>query len=206
MLDTRTSPASAEAAIRAAMCTARPPRSAALDLSRVHPSPDLHPDRRHIADHGEGAPDGGHRPIEGREEPVPRRRHLPPAEPLELGAHQSVMLIEHVAPRAIPHLRGHRRRVDDVGEQQGREHAIGIGAGARPGQELLDLVEQRVDALREREMVGSRQLDEPRPLDRRGRLAGMLDRDSQFPVRLITSVGVRIDGGAPLISASIVCQ
>jgi hypothetical protein len=57
------------------------------------------------------------RPIEGREEAVAGHRHLSPSEPSELGAHQVVMLIEHVAPGAVAQLGGELRGADDVGEQ-----------------------------------------------------------------------------------------
>jgi len=64
-------------------------------------------------------------------------------------------------------LGGQRGRVDDVGEQQRRQHPIRVGLCAGAGEELFDLIQQAVDPLGERQMIGARQLDEPRALDRR---------------------------------------
>jgi hypothetical protein len=49
-----------------------------------------------------------------------------PAEPYELSPHPRVLLGEQVAPTAVAELDQFRRRADDVGEENGREHAVGL--------------------------------------------------------------------------------
>ena len=133
MLETRTSPGSAHAATRDAMCTASPPRSA----PRTSTSPVCTPARIcNPRDRTASAAASAHRTADtgrsnDREEPIPRRRDLASAEALELGTHERVMLIEEVPPPTIAHLGREARRVHDVGEQQRGEHPIGVGAGPR---------------------------------------------------------------------------
>jgi len=84
------------------------------------------------------------------------------------------VLVEQVATAPVAQLGGQRGRVHDVGEQQRRQHPIRVGPGAGAGEELLELVHQAVDAFGERQMVGARQLDELRALDRRRGHPGLL--------------------------------
>ena len=84
------------------------------------------------------------------------------------------------------------------------QHPIRVGARPRAGEELLDLVEQAVDALRERQMVGARQLDEPGALDIAAASRDCSTGTIRLPVRLSTRVGVRIKGRTSATSAFIV--
>jgi hypothetical protein len=85
------------------------------------------------------------------------------------------VLVEHVPPAPVSQLRGEGGGVDNVGEQQRREHPIRVGPRPDTGGELFDLIQQAVDALRERQMVDARQLDEPGALDRRRGQPGLLN-------------------------------
>jgi hypothetical protein len=165
---------------------------------------DLERQRPHRFDHGKGAPHRRDRTVEGCEEAVPGGCDLPAAEAGRLAAAELVVLVEHVAPASVSHLRGERGRVHDVGEQQRGQHPIRVGARPRAGEELLDLIHQAVDALRERQMVGARQLDELRALNRRRGARDCSTGTIGLPIRLSTSVGVRIDGRTSATSAFIV--
>jgi len=80
------------------------------------------------------------------------------------------MPVEHVAPAAVTHLRRERRRIADVGEQERREDAIGVGERPRAREELLDLADEFIDPLREGEVIGAGQ----------DHAAGALDRSRSF--------------------------
>lgn len=107
-------------------------------------------------------------PVERGQEPVARTVDLPAAQSQKLAAHECVVALEHVAPAAIAELDRLRRRVDDVGEEHGREHPLRLGVRPRSG--LPDLVQEAshldLDAIRiriaERQVPHARELDESR--------------------------------------------
>jgi hypothetical protein len=86
-----------------------------------------------------------------------------------------VVPFEEVPPAAIAEARGLLRRADDVREQHGGEHPVGLGAVPHAREELLDLVEDRVGVLPPGHVVLARQLDVPRPRDPPGHVAAALD-------------------------------
>src|SRR5437762_13298852 len=88
-----------------------------------------------------------HRPrrtVEGRHEAVAEVLDLAPAKPLQLLPHRLVVAIEQRAPLPVAKLGGAPRRIDDVGEHDRREHPVHILLAARPGEELLDLIDKAV--------------------------------------------------------------
>ena len=85
------------------------------------------------------------------------------------------MPVEQLAPTAVAefgHLLG---RTDDVGEEDGRQHAIGLGrlplAGLEVGEEPLDLCEERFRVALPRGEVVAGKLDEPRAANVLGEVA-----------------------------------
>ena len=52
-----------------------------------------------------------------------------PCQRVDLGATHLVVAIQELPPLAVPHLRGPRGRVDDVREEDGREHPVGVLRG-----------------------------------------------------------------------------
>jgi hypothetical protein len=116
------------------------------------------PDRR-------GAADGADRPVEAGEEAVAGRIHLNPAEARKLPADGSVVLVQKLAPAAVAKLRHHLGRADDVREQYGRQHPIGLElfplSGSDLGAEPLDLGEERVRVADCRGEVAAGKLDKP---------------------------------------------
>jgi hypothetical protein len=85
------------------------------------------------------------------------------------------MPLQHIAPRAVAERCGTRRRVDDVGEQDGRQHAVGVAGRTHAGHELLDLVQHDVLVADPRDVVVARQLEEPRVRDVAGDPAALVD-------------------------------
>jgi hypothetical protein len=63
------------------------------------------------------------------------------------------MSLEDLTPATIADCCGLLGRADDVGEQNRRKHAIGLGAPSHARQELLDLVEDLVLVAEKRQMV-----------------------------------------------------
>src|SRR4029453_8282529 len=97
-----------------------------LALPCVEPGPNLEAEVLHRVDDRAGTADRARRSVERGEEAVTGGVELLPAEPHELSPHQRVVLGEQVAPTAVAELDQFRRRADDVGEENGREHAVGL--------------------------------------------------------------------------------
>ena len=94
-----------------------------------------------VAD-GAGAADGAGGAVEGGQEAVARGIELPAAESDDLAANRGVVGLEEIPPGTIPDGRGGRSGAHDVGEENGRQHPIGLGTAPDAGEELLDLVQQ----------------------------------------------------------------
>ena len=71
-----------------------------------------------------GAADRARRTVEAGEESVAGRVDLDAAMAHQLLAHELMMLLQHVSPTAVTERGGTLARADDVGEQNGREHAV----------------------------------------------------------------------------------
>ena len=128
------------------MCTASPPMSSPrdLDLAGVQADPDLETEiGRRVSDRSRAA-DRARRPVEGGEEPVAGRLHFATAERLELVADGGVVIVEELLPTAVAERCRPLGRADDVGEHDRGEHPVGLGCDPRAGQELPDLLDDRV--------------------------------------------------------------
>ena len=77
-----------------------------LDLSRVNTCSDSDPDRPKRIANGLCASNGAPGPIEGGEEPVPCLVYLTSTTTGQLSANDDVVLVEKIAPAAIPQVRG----------------------------------------------------------------------------------------------------
>ena len=90
-----------------------------------------------------------------------------------------VVALEQLAPASVAQ-RAAAVSVDadDVGEEHGGEHALGLGMPAHAGQELLDLVEDRLGVVEVRQVVCSGQLDQLRARESSGPCSGCLRRAS----------------------------
>jgi hypothetical protein len=80
-------------------------------------SPDVDAQRAHARGDLGRAPDGARRAVEGRDEAVAGRVHLPAAEPFELRPDQTVVRGEELQPFLVSHPGGQFGRPDDVREQ-----------------------------------------------------------------------------------------
>jgi len=69
---------------------------------------------------------------------------LTAAETLELTPHRGMVRVEELTPAPVADLACAFGRADNVREQHGREHAVGLVRLAHSGQELPDLVEDLV--------------------------------------------------------------
>src|SRR5207245_10346384 len=105
-----------------------------------------------------GAADRTCRPIERREEAVSCRVDLSAAKAFERDAHDAVMLGQEIAPLEVAERHRALGGSDDVREEHGGQHAIGIGTAAHTSEELLELVEDGVSA-EERPLVVAVELD-----------------------------------------------
>ena len=90
------------------------------------------------------APYRPRRPVERGEEAVASNIGLVSTKPLELGTHQAIERFKQVTPAAIPEFCGLLGRAHDIHEENGGEQPVGLRAVPDAGQELLDLVQDRV--------------------------------------------------------------
>src|SRR6185369_384701 len=109
-----------------------------LDLTGVQTGADLEPEAADRTSDCTCTADRARGSVERRQQAVADELDLAPAESLEMPAYHVVMLIEQLVPAPVAERDGTPGRIDDVGEQDGGEHAIGIGHGAYAGEELLD--------------------------------------------------------------------
>ena len=72
---------------------------------------------------------------------------------------------EQVTPPAVSELGRPLRRADDVGEEHSREDTVGLRRRPRAGEELFNLVGNRVRVPGRDPVVGARELDELRARD-----------------------------------------
>jgi hypothetical protein len=88
------------------------------------------------------------------------------------------VFVQELAPPPVSDARGELGRADDVGEQHGREHAVGLRRRSQARDELLDLLEHPVLIASPKEVVGSRDPHELRPGDVIGEVFGVADREA----------------------------
>src|SRR5207302_828841 len=131
-----------------------------LALARVHADADLHAELTRLRGDRERAPQRARgRAFEGREEAVAHGLDLATPEAEELLADGVVVAREEIAPAAIAELCGTRGGVDNVREHDRQQRPREVATAAGPGEELLDLLEDRVHVAHERKRVAALELD-----------------------------------------------
>ena len=139
------------------------------------PGPDLEPQLADAVADRDRTADRAGRAVERREEPVADDLDLVAAEPLELTAHDPVVVGQQGLPADVAELGRPLGRADDVGEQDGRQHASRLRRRPDAGDERLDLGDHRVEVAGPDEVVGAGQLDVPGVGDVLGEVAAVLD-------------------------------
>src|SRR5262249_4316775 len=115
-----------------------------LALARVQAGPDLEAEVAHRAlDRGRAA-DRADRAVEGREEAVPGRVELAALKAVELRADDPMVTLDEVRPGPVAQLDSPDRRVDDVREQDRREHGVWHRLAGHAVEEPDDLVDEPV--------------------------------------------------------------
>ena len=94
------------------------------DLARVDTDSDRESELLRRAGHRGRAPHGPRRPIEDRKEAVAGRLDLPPAIRVQVVTDAGVVESQQLLPGPIADLFERRGRVDDVGEEHGREDPL----------------------------------------------------------------------------------
>ena len=109
----------------------------------------------------------------------------------------AVVLVEQRAPTGVAELGGPGGGADDVGEEDGGEPPVRVGRRPRPGEELLDLVDELVGVLGEPEVVGAVELDVPGVGDVVGQVpAELRSARSDRCARWSTRVGAWMTGSS----------
>src|SRR5438067_1047742 len=152
-----------------------------LALARVHADADLDAELTCLRGDRERAPQRARgRALEGREKAVAHGLHSATPEADELLADGVVVAREQVAPAAITELCGARGGVDDVREHDREQRSREAATAAGPGEELLDLLEDRVHVAHERKRVVALELH----VAGSGYLLGQIARVAQVPDEL----------------------
>ncbi len=127
-----------------------------LDLSGVHSGADLQVEPRQLVDEACGARHRPSRTVECRKATVPQQLYLATPVPLDRATHDPIVLGQEIEPTFVTERRRPRRRVHDVGEQDGGEYPTRGRCVALAGEELLDVIERGLEVTCvERNGVGS---------------------------------------------------
>ena len=127
-----------------------------LHLAGMNARTDVEAELAYRVDDGRRTSHRSGRAVERRQEPVARGLDLTSAPAVELASDGLVVAIDELFSRAVTDLGRACGRPGDVGEQHRREHAVGLGPSAGPGQEVLDLVRDRVGVAGPHQVVVSR--------------------------------------------------
>ncbi len=119
--------------------------------------------------------------VEGGQKAVAHRLDRAPAVAVELGAHALIVLGEQIAPGAVAEPGRARGRIDDVGEHDRQQRPGRLDAAAVAGEELLDLLENRVAVAEEGKRIDPVELDVAGAGDVLGEIARVATRPT--PVR-----------------------
>ncbi len=87
--------------------------------------------------------------------------------------------IQQVSPSSVAQGRRSLGRADDVAEEDGGEHSVGLGGRGRTGQEFGHCVEGLLSPLGEEPGIGPRYLHEPRSGDVLGEVLTMFQGDQR---------------------------
>ena len=101
------------------------------------PQRSCRPAGREVSDHDRCADRAG-RSIEEGEDPVAGRFHLPAAEARQRAVNDIVVKVEKLGPPAVAGRCELPGRVNDIGEDDRRQHSVETRCLSRAGQELLD--------------------------------------------------------------------
>jgi hypothetical protein len=108
------------------------------------------------------------------------------------------MLAQRPTPCCIAELSGQTGRTDDVGEEDRREHPVGLEQRADAGQEALDLRHDRVLVARPDEVVDAGQFDQRRSGDLAGEIAPVVDGETRgLRAVAVEAAGPRRSGRLP---------
>ena len=134
-----------------------------LAFTGVHAGADLEPELVHAVGDRAGTSNRARGAIEAGEEAIPGSVELLTAEAEEFVTDERMMALEQLTPATVAEGGGSFGRADDVGEEQGREHAVRpflLPAFGIPDvlQEPFDLCADQRGRLAEGEMAGSRDL------------------------------------------------
>ena len=143
-----------------------------LAFTRVKSCPNLDTELSNRADDGGCAPDSSRWAVKGGEKSVPGGIDLAPSVPFEFRAHTSVVNPEQLRPPLVTEPGRHPGRPNDVGEEHGSEHPIGLDRRVRPCEELLDLPKDKVLFTKRCQMSLSLELDQLRSRDVFGKVPG----------------------------------
>src|SRR5947207_15395646 len=150
---------------------------ATLALSAVKARTKLEAECLHVAEDLRGRLDRSCGAVERREDPVAGRVDDVALVALDLLANEAVVAIEDLSPGSVAEPGGMRSRIDDVREQDPGKHPVRRTYAPRPGDELLDLVDDPVGALGVQQVIRAGNLDKPSPGDALGNVASKLDGD-----------------------------
>ena len=142
-----------------------------LALARVQPGADSMPSRRTSSRTARAQRTARAGPSKAARKPSPAVSISRPRKRSSSRRTSAVVRLEQLAPATVAELGRAFGGAHDVGEQHGRQHPVRLGAAAHAGEELLDLVEDRVGVAHEGQVIVARELDVLRAGDVLGHVA-----------------------------------
>lgn len=125
------------------------------------------------------------------------RVHLAATECGQLFSHHRVVPIEQLAPSQVAQLGGALGRAHYIGEHHGGEHPVRLRAVAHAGNELLDLIEKKIEHILIEgleQMVLAGEFDVLRAKDLLSHVVSAATGIVESSLRWRIRVGTRIDG------------
>jgi hypothetical protein len=147
-----------------------------------------------------GATDGPGGAVESRQDSVPGRVDLAAAQSSERAPEHDVIALQEIAASAVAEPDGQLGRAHDVDEQHRGQHAVGVRGWVARRSDLVDPVGDGVGLPGTEEAVLARQVEELRPGDSLGLVAGLLATpeavdDMMVEEECISSLAIRVVGG-----------
>ena len=174
-----------------------------ITLAGVHAGPHGEAEPRRRPDDGAGAAHGPGGAVEGGQEAGAGGPDLLAAVAGELLAHARPVGLDGPAPaRGAEPGRGGRLHHLHLHGGHGEEHPVGLRRRPGAGEELLDLVEERVLVADERQVVLARELDVAGAGDVRGQVPAALDRQRPVARPVQASAGTRMLGSTRRVSTA----
>ncbi len=129
-------------------------------LACVQPGTHLNPQGLDLVRDGTRASNCPSGTIKSGQETIARGIDLAPSEPLQRAADHRVVILEQIPPSAIPQRDSLLRSAHDIGEENRREHPVGLRAASHAGKEIFNFIGYGLRISEPRHVILSREFNQ----------------------------------------------